>query len=100
MTIRWNDSQSGAPYNVYNVQMRSEDFWEDLEISTGFWICVEDTISRTATVDNLVPGQDYWIVVANKDGDYVILLYSLHRMGKNARAVLFFLFLIDRNATS
>lgn len=71
LSVRWTDTDGNAPYDVYYVQLRSDDFDADVEVGTGYWTCAEDLTTRSATISNAVPGQDYWIVVANKNGDYV-----------------------------
>lgn len=80
VTVRWTDSAAKGPYNVHKLQKFSNNFDADLDAAIGSFICAEDTPSRTAVIDTLVPGVDYWIIVENANGDYVYEAYDAGSM--------------------
>lgn len=76
VTIRWNDSAADSPYTVYSLQKFTNNFDSDLNADVGVFICTENVTSRMTVLDSLVPGQDYWLIVEDSDGDYVYKDYD------------------------
>ena len=76
VTVRWSDSASDGPYNVHKLQKFTDDFDDDLDAAVGSFICAEDSSSKMAVIDTLMPGVDYWIIVEDADGDYVYEEYD------------------------
>lgn len=71
VTVNWRTNGTSGPYEVYYAQKFSSNYLNDREheLSTGLWPATEDNsfYGTSATVDRLIPGQEYWIVVFDSD---------------------------------
>lgn len=79
LTLSWHGGV--APYKIYGVIKKSDDFFADREEAMArglYWSYLSDLQETTCTVADLIPGVDYWIVVmdAEENGRYQHILAS------------------------
>ena len=68
--VAWTDSLNRGPYEVNYVQKLSDSFVADLEYADGVgeWTDESNVSGFTCTMDCLIPGVDYWIIVRDNTG--------------------------------
>ncbi len=74
--VQWSDSSSNGPYTVLCMQKRTSDYDDDEDTAVTRWIGAEDVYGKYADVNIMVPGQDYWIIVEDSDGNEVHKAYN------------------------
>lgn len=66
--VSWKDSGNNTPYTVKYVLHSSGNFDKDLT-AQGFYWTKSKLYLKYATIDYMVPGKTYWVVVENKAGN-------------------------------
>ena len=73
-TVRWNANDTKGPYRISYMQKFSDSYFTDYidEDSLGLFAAASPNsfYGTTATIDQLIPGQDYWILVFDANGNY------------------------------
>lgn len=73
-TITWTDEYNNSPYEICFAQKFTDDFHADRETGTRDWAETREATGGSYTYQRLVPGQAYWLMVhdANGQGRYFI----------------------------
>lgn len=67
-TITWTDENNLGPYEVGYYQKFTDDFHADRGAGTGYWYDTLEAVGGSHTMQWLVPGQAYWLVVYDSNG--------------------------------
>lgn len=76
--LSWQDNGMG-PYTVYFQQRFSEDMQADRQDArgSGFWREHQDITESTVQMSNLLPGQQYWLIVKDSKGNQGSLAFDV-----------------------
>lgn len=81
-TIKWTGTRTSTPYKVYYAQKTAYSYAAEMlqDLYIGRWPAVDSSDNKfygtSATVDRLIPGQDYWIIVEDANGTQDVYEYE------------------------
>jgi len=81
-TVKWTGTRTSTPYKVYYAQKTAYSYTSETlqDNYTGRWHAVDSSDNKfygtSATVDRLIPGQAYWIIVEDANGTQDIYEYT------------------------
>ena len=68
VTIKWDDSANKGPYKVTYKYYVNGSFYSDAQWDQLVYTATDSWNAKTYTLNHLVPGVWYWIIVEDKDG--------------------------------
>lgn len=76
LQVTWTDGGNNGPYNLYVLQKRSNSYSADMNHVVPAQMCQEGVYTTSAVANLVVPGNDYWIIVEDKNGNTTYKAYD------------------------